>query len=306
MKNDVLIIAGATASGKTRLAIELAKHFSGEIVSADSMQIYKGMDIGTAKPTREERQEAVHHMIDVCDVTDGYTVKDYVMGAERAIEDIISRGRVPIVAGGTGMYLDCLTGRMVLDQPKGDERIRQELTLVYENEGIDALYEIFLKEAPEKKDKIHKNDIKRVIRAIEQARAGEAEEQKYLPKAYNYLWFTIDIDREKLYNRIDLRVDEMFAAGLLDEVERVILPVRDKCTTALQSIGYKEVLMYFDGLLSLEEAKELIKKRTRNYAKRQMTWFRRNDVINSLSAENAAAQAIFIIEKYKNGREVQS
>ena len=306
MKSDVLIIAGATASGKTRLAIDLAKHFSGEIVSADSMQIYKGMDIGTAKPTREEQEEAVHHMIDVCPVTEGYTVKDYVMGAERAIEDIISRGKTAIVAGGTGMYLDCLTGRMPLDQPKSDEKVRQELTEIYENEGADALYEIFLREAPEKKDKIHKNDIKRVIRAIEKARAGEAAEQKYLPKAYNYLWFTIDIDREKLYNRIDQRVEEMFAAGLLDEVRRVVLPVRDKCTTALQSIGYKEVLMHFDGLLSLEETKELIKKRTRNYAKRQMTWFRRNDEINSLSGEDFAAEAIFIIEKYKNGREVQS
>ena len=295
---DIVVIAGATASGKTRLAIELAKRFSGEIVSADSMQIYRKMDIGTAKPTKEEQREARHHMIDVCDVTDNFSVSDYVKGARSAIEDIVSRGKLPIIAGGTGMYIDCLAGRMALDRPKCDENIRRELTDIYERFGADALYEIFLNEADwERRSKIHKNDIKRVMRAIEQARSGENEKTEDFTKMYNSLWFSIDIERERLYNRIDGRVDKMFEEGLLEEVENVMLPVRKFCTTSLQSIGYKEVLMYFDKLLTLGETVELIKKRTRNYAKRQLTWFRRNGEINYLKEENAAGAAEDMIRK---------
>lgn len=301
MKN-IVVIAGATASGKTGLAIELAKRLSGEVVSADSMQIYRKMDIGTAKPTKEEQREIRHHMIDVCDVTDSFSVSDYVKGAVRAIDDIISRGKLPIIAGGTGMYIDCLTGRMALDRPGCDESVRRELTLLYEREGQDALYEAFLKEVPEeRRAKIHKNDIKRVMRAIEQARSGGDFEVKSLPKMYNSLWFSIDIERERLYNRIDERVDKMFEEGLLEEVENVLLPVRKFCTTSLQSIGYKEVLMYFDRLISLDETVGLIKKRTRNYAKRQLTWFRRNGDIVYLKAESAARSAENIIKSAFSG-----
>lgn len=295
MKN-IIVVAGATASGKTSLAIALAKRFDGEVVSADSMQIYKGMDIGTAKPDKEEMDGVVHHMIDVALPTQSYSLGDFVKAAGACVDDIIKRGKLPIVAGGTGMYLDGLTGRMSIDAPPSDERVREELTAIYENEGLDALYEIFLKEAFQWKDKIHKNDVKRVMRAIERSRAGFVKSEKCEEKEYNSLWFAIDIEREKLYNKIDKRVDIMFQNGLSEEVERVILPVRSECTTSLQGIGYKEVLMHFDGELSLEEAVLLIKKRSRNYAKRQLTWFRRNEDIHWLNDENAFEEACRIIE----------
>ncbi len=294
---EIIVIAGATATGKTKLAIELAKEFDGEIVSADSMQIYRGMDIGTAKPTKEEQEEVRHHMIDVADVTDAFSTMDFVRGADEAICDICARGKMPIVAGGTGMYLDCLTGRMTLDAPASDENVRRDLTEMLEREGKDALYELFLQKCPEMKEKIHKNDTKRVMRAIEKALSPESTSKFEEKKRYKSLWFSIDIERKTLYNKIDERVDEMMRMGLEDEVRRVILPVREKCTTSLQGIGYKEMLMYIDGAITLEEAAELIKKRSRNYAKRQLTWFRRNESINCLDAQSAFETAKDIILK---------
>lgn len=292
---DIIVIAGATASGKTSLAIEIAKRFDGEVVSADSMQVYKNMDIGTAKPDEKEMDGVVHHMLSVAEPTDSYSANDFVRGAKEAIEDILSRGKLPVVAGGTGMYLDALTGRMDMDAPPCDEKIRAELTALYETKGQDALYELFLQEAGEYKDKIHKNDIKRVMRAIERARCGFEKRAIFKEKEYNSLWFAIDIDRDKLYNKINTRVDIMFDNGLLEEVRNVILPVRDKCTTSLQGIGYKEVLMYIDGELKLDEMVELIKKRSRNYAKRQLTWFRRNEEINWVKSDTAFLEAEKII-----------
>lgn len=296
MKN-IIIVAGATASGKTSLAIELAKRLDGEVVSADSMQIYKDMDIGTAKPDCEEMQGVRHHMLSCASPVDAFTAKDYLVGAKKAIDDIINRGKMPIVAGGTGMYLDLLTGRMSFDAPASDENVRRELTELYEKEGIDALYSVFLKEAGEYEGKIHKNDVKRIMRAVERARSGYKKEEKSVENEYNSLWFAIDIDRDKLYNRIDKRVDIMLEKGLVEEVRRVIVPVRDKCTTSLQGIGYKEVLMYFDGEISYEEAIELIKKRSRNYAKRQLTWFRRNRDIHWLNDTDTVDEAIEIINR---------
>jgi len=294
---DIIVIAGATASGKTALGIELAKALSGEVVSADSMQIYRGMDIGTAKPTAEERQSIVHHMIDIVEPCENYSAADFVRDADRAIEDIASRGKVPIIVGGTGLYLDCLTGRRTLDAPRSDEKIRAELTELCEREGIDALYEVFLREAPSMEGKIHKNDVKRVMRAIEKARSGYEPQETLKNKRYNSLWFAIDIERKNLYNRIDERVDKMISRGLESEVRRVLLPVRDKNPTALQAIGYKEMISFIDGSLTLSEAAELIKKRSRNYAKRQLTWFRRNEEIHMLTPENAFDEAVGIIKK---------
>ncbi|MBR5536184.1 MAG: tRNA (adenosine(37)-N6)-dimethylallyltransferase MiaA [Clostridia bacterium] len=296
MKN-IIVIAGATASGKTSLAIKLAKAFDGEVVSADSMQVYKNMDIGTAKPDDEEMDGIRHHMLSVADPGDGYSAKDYLDGAKCAIEDILSRGKLPIVAGGTGMYLDLLTGRMDFDAPASDEKVRSSLTALYEEKGIDALYEIFLAEAGEYEGKIHKNDVKRIIRAIERARCGFVKDTKIKENEYNSIWLAIDIDRERLYNRIDKRVDVMLERGLLEEVEKVIVPIRDKCTTSLAGIGYKEVLMYFDGDITYEEMSLLIKKRSRNYAKRQLTWFRRNKDICWLNEERAFDEAVKIIKE---------
>ncbi|MBQ3110507.1 MAG: tRNA (adenosine(37)-N6)-dimethylallyltransferase MiaA [Clostridia bacterium] len=296
MKN-IIVIAGATASGKTALAINLAKRFNGEVVSADSMQIYKNMDIGTAKPDEKEMDGVPHHMLSVAEPTDSYSAKDFVEGAKKAIDDIIKRGKLPIIAGGTGMYIDLLTGRMDFDAPAGDEKVRRELEMFYEENGIDALYAVFLKEAGEYEGKIHKNDVKRVMRAIERARCGFEKSEKTTKNEYNSIWLAIDIDREKLYNKINVRVDIMLKDGLIEEVERVIVPVRDKCTTSLAGIGYKEVLMYLDGDINLEEMTELIKKRSRNYAKRQLTWFRRNKDIHWLNENNAFNEAVKIINE---------
>lgn len=297
---DIIVIAGATASGKTKLAIELAKRFDGEVISADSMQIYKGMDIGTAKPDREEMDGVVHHMLSVAAPTESYSAKDFCVGAKKCIEDVIKRGKLPIVAGGTGMYLDVLLGRMDFDAPASDENIRNELTKLYETKGLDALYDVFLEEAGEYEGKIHKNDVKRVMRAIERARCGFEKKAEVKEKEYNSTWFAIDIERECLYNRIDRRVDIMLDSGLIDEVKSVIVPVRDKCTTSLAGIGYKEVLMYLDGDISYDEMVELIKKRSRNYAKRQLTWFRRNKEIHWLDATSAFEDAVKIINEGKD------
>lgn len=297
MKKDIIVIAGATASGKTRLAIDLAKHFDGEVISADSMQVYKNMDIGTAKPDEEEMDGVVHHMLSVASPTDAYSTKEFLDGAKSAIDSVVSKGKLPIVAGGTGMYLDILTGRMDFDAPASDEKVREELAELYNQKGADALYEVFLAEAGEYEGKIHKNDIKRIMRAIERARSGFVKEEKTAENEYNSMWFAIDIDREKLYNKINKRVDIMLDSGLVDEVERVIVPVRDKCTTSLAGIGYKEVLMYLDKLISYEEMAELIKKRSRNYAKRQLTWFRRNNDIHWLSPDKAFEEAVRMIKE---------
>lgn len=294
MKN-IIVIAGATASGKTRLAIDLAKHFNGEVVSADSMQIYKNMDIGTAKPDENEMDGVTHHMLSVAEPTQAYSAKDFVIGAKAAIDGIIARGKMPIVAGGTGMYLDILTGRMDFDAPASDESVRAELTELYEQKGADALYDVFLAEAGEYEGKIHKNDVKRIMRAIERARSGFVKEEKTVENEYNSVWLAIDIDRESLYNKIDKRVDIMLEGGLVDEVRRVIVPVRDECTTSLAGIGYKEVLMYLDGKITYDDMAELIKKRSRNYAKRQLTWFRRNKDIHWLNADKAFDEAVKII-----------
>ncbi len=300
MKN-IIVIAGATASGKTALGVALAKHLNGEVVSADSMQVYRGMDIGTAKPDEEEMDNVVHHMISVVSPTEKYTAKDFADSAKKCIDDIIQRGKVPIVVGGTGMYLDVLTGRIALDAPESDSAVREELSAFYEREGIDALYELFLKEAGEYEGKIHKNDVKRIIRAIERARSGfekvSGKSEKEEEKEFNSFWFAIDIDREELYNKINKRVDMMMEKGLVEEVERVIVPIREKCTTSLQGIGYKEILMYLDNIISYDEAVELIKKNSRNYAKRQLTWFRRNDKINYLDCANPIEAAIDIIKE---------
>ena len=186
---------------------------------------------------------------------------------------------------------------MDFDAPAGDEKVRRELEMFYEENGIDALYAVFLKEAGEYEGKIHKNDVKRVMRAIERARCGFEKSEKTTKNEYNSIWLAIDIDREKLYNKINVRVDIMLKDGLIEEVERVIVPVRDKCTTSLAGIGYKEVLMYLDGDINLEEMTELIKKRSRNYAKRQLTWFRRNKDIHWLNENNAFNEAVKIINE---------
>lgn len=280
----VAVVVGPTASGKTSLAIELAKIFDGEIVSADSMQIYKGMDIATAKPTSEEQEGIKHHLISIIGAEEDFSVNEFKLSAEKAINEILAKGKLPIVAGGTGFYVDTLVNNTeFLDYEKSD--IRSQLEERCENEGIEALYNELSDIDPETASKLHTNDVKRIIRALEvyHSTGKTISEQCRLShlneSPYRFCLIGINAnDRQTLYDRINLRVDLMLEAGLLEEAENFFASEISK--TARQAIGYKELKPYFDGLCSLEEAVEKLKMETRRYAKRQLTWFRKREGIN--------------------------
>ncbi len=296
MKKQIVAVVGPTASGKTSLAIGLSKRFDGEIISADSMQIYRGMDIGTAKPNAFELSQAKHHMIDIKDPKETFSVADFCEMANILTEDIIKRGHLPIIAGGTGLYTDSFLGGVSFSSPKGDEKIRQELKNICEKKGKAHLFSILEKEDYEASKTIHPNDEKRIIRAIEAYRTSgktkkERNDESKSNTVFDSVYFMIDYDRDVLYERINMRVEKMFDDGLVDEVKNVILPIRDNAPTSACAIGYKEVLMYLDGKISLFDAKELIKQESRRYAKRQLTWFRRNKDIVLLSPQYALEEA---------------
>ena len=284
----VVCIAGPTASGKTGLAIRAAEMLGGEIVSADSMQVYKYMDIGTAKPTAEERAKAVHHLIDFVDPRDEYSVVQYVEDARRVISDIHSRGRVPILAGGTGQYISALVENISYDETESDPALHAELEMIAASKGPAALHDILKEIDPEAAGQIHENNLKRVLRAVEMRKltglslSERNAKSRLRPVSARYRAFGIDIDRKELYDRIDRRVNAMIDSGLIEEARRVL--GMDPGRTASQAIGYKEFIPYFEGSCDLETAVALIKKNTRNYAKRQLTWFRRPQWIEWMSA----------------------
>lgn len=289
-KPEVIVIVGPTASGKTDLSIRLAKELNGEIVSADSMQIYKRMTIGTAKPTIEEMQGITHHMIDIVEPTETFNVAMYKEMAEKKIEEILEKGKTPIVVGGTGLYVDTLVnGIEFSDMDKNPEycKMLEEQVAI---KGVDWLYEELQKVDPEAAKIIEKNNVRRVIRALEiykvtgKTKTELDKESRKEPK-YDYKIFGMHWEREKLYERINLRVDIMFEMGLLEEVKD-LLATDGFSKTALQGLGYKEVVEYLEGKVSYDEMVEKIKMETRRYAKRQMTWFKRNDKIIWLNAEN--------------------
>ena len=305
-KLPLIIVAGPTASGKTRLAIELAKAFDGEIVSADSMQIYKYMDIGTAKPTVEERAEAVHHLIDFVEPDKSYSVAEYVGDAHKCIADIISRGKMPVMCGGTGLYIDSVANDITFGETEADNKMREELRELAEKKGGEYLIKMLSEFDPVSAERLHPNNIKRVIRAIEFYRltgvpiSEHQEETKKIESRYNAVMFCLDWERETLYNRINKRVDIMMADGLLDEVKRLRDMGYTRDMQSMQGIGYKEMLEYLDGEASLESAVEAVKQGSRRYAKRQVTWFKRNKNIHRLTPETAVCEAIEIIkETYK-------
>lgn len=282
MKAKVIVIVGPTASGKTALSIELAKRINGEIVSCDSMQIYKDMTIGSAKPTKEEMQGIRHYMIDIIEPNKRFSVAEYKKQAEHAISEILSKGKNPIVVGGTGLYADSLIYGIEYPEIEFDENYRNELEKISQTvEGLENLYKK-AKEIDEKAiSKISKNDKKRIIRILEIFHSTgktktdlEAESRKNGPK-YDYKIFAINMDRDILYDRINKRVDLMIKEGLIDEVKN-LLKKYDKFPTAMQGLGYKEVVEYLEGILTKEEMIEKIKQETRRYAKRQLTWFRKN------------------------------
>lgn len=302
-KPKVIVIAGPTASGKSNLAIELAKKIGGEIISADSMQIYKEMDIGTAKVSKEEMQGIKHYMIDFVPPNKRYSVSAYKKEAENCICEILKRAKVPIICGGTGLYINSLIYGIEFAEEEIDEAYRNTLNEIAEKEGLETLYNRAVKIDPEAMKKISRNDKKRIIRVLEiyhktgKTKTDQDLESRKNEVKYDYKVFAINMNREILYNRINKRVDIMIEKGLIDEVKSIIKKY-DEFPTAMQGLGYKEVVEYLQGNITKEEMIEKIKMETRRYAKRQITWFKKNKETNWLEGENLVSENINIILQY--------
>lgn len=280
-KPFVLAVAGPTASGKTALGVALAKEYGGEVISADSMQIYKGMDIASAKPTEEEMQGIPHHLIDFLSRGTAFSAADYVRLAKEKIEEILSRGKLPIIVGGTGLYIDSLLDNVKFSEGGSDEAYRAELYKFAEENGKEALHARLAETDPETAESVHPNNLVRVIRALEVCRItgrkfSELKGESRLEESpYDSLIIGLDYaDRQILYDRINLRVDEMVRSGLIDEARA--LRQESGMKTAANAIGFKELIPYFENSMTLDECIDKIKQETRRYAKRQLTWFRKN------------------------------
>lgn len=291
----VLAVVGATASGKSAFAVKAAQALGGEVVSADSMQVYKGLDIGTAKVTKQEMDGVRHHLIDILEPADDCNVSRFVSLAENAIADIHSRGRLAVVCGGTGLYIDSLLKGAAFEEESCDEKYRQQLLEFAEKEGADALYKELLSKDREAARSIHPNNIKRVIRALEfyyvTGKSITVQRQNTVNTKYKTFIIGMERDRELLYSSIDRRVDKMVLEGLFKEVEELLKNGTDKKSNSMQAIGYREVIWYFEGKCSADESIRLIKRNSRRYAKRQLTWFGANKDIHWINPENPAAVA---------------
>lgn len=286
-RDNMICIVGPTASGKTALSVRLAQALGGEIVSFDSMQVYRRMDIGTAKPTPEERCGVPHHMLDVADPAENYSVSRYVQEADACVQDILSRGKLPVLVGGTGLYLDALVRGNTFAAGQQGGAIRQELQERLAREGAAALLAELAAVDPEAAARLHLRDEKRILRALEVYReTGETisehdRKSRETPDRYDALYIGLSFrDRQDLRDRIDRRVDAMVAQGLLDEVRRLLDSGLPRDATALQAIGFKQFLAVPDGTATEAEAVEEVKLRSRQYAKRQLTWLRRNPDIH--------------------------
>ena len=288
----IICIAGPTASGKTALAVELAKLFDGEVVSCDSMQVYKRMDIGTAKPTKEEMDGIVHHMLDVAEPWEDFSVSRYCKMATPIVDDILARGKTAIIAGGTGLYMDALI-RGNDFAPFPSTGMREKLEKQADEEGMEAMLALLHTIDPEAASRLHLKDRKRIIRALEvyyetgSTITEHNRRTQQIPPRYEAIWFAIeDESRQTLYDRIDSRVGEMLERGLLEEIKTLLKEgVPEKCT-AMQAIGYKEFVDALAGSGTVEEAADKVRQSSRNYAKRQLTWFRRNPNIHWLRRKN--------------------
>lgn len=267
------------------------------------MQIYKNLDIGTAKPSKKEMDGVIHHMIDVAHPWEQFSVERYCTMAHSIIKDIHSRGRLPIMVGGTGLYADNTIYATTFSAPKRDELLSNKLSEFAEKNGNDALFKILEEEDPEAAASLHPNDVKRVIRAIETKRAtGKTRseldrESRPAQSPYDYIYMAIDMDRDLLYRRIDTRVDIMLKDGLLEEVKEFVLPRLSQMSTAAAAIGYREAVWYYKGLCTYKEMAELLKRNTRRYAKRQLTWLRRSKEVNWLDYKDSFNQATELIGK---------
>ena len=286
MKAPLVILTGPTAAGKTKLSVALAKAVDGEIISADSMQVYRHMDIGSAKIRPEEMQGVPHHLIDILDPKEEFNIVRFQALAKEAMEQIYGRNRIPIVAGGTGFYIQALLYDIDFAENQEHTELRSSLEALAREKGAEELHRMLEKADPKAAEEIHANNVKRVVRALEYYRlTGErisehnkAQRQKESP--YNAAYFVLNDKREHLYERINLRVDEMIKDGLIDEVRALKDKGYKASDTAMQGLGYKEIFAYLNGTLSLEEAVYTIKRDTRHFAKRQIIWFKREkDVI---------------------------
>lgn len=277
VKNKVVIICGATASGKSDLAIQIAKSLNTEVISADSMYIYKGLNIGTAKPDELEMQGVKHHMIDIVDANENFTVSDYKKQAEPIISNLHKQGKIPIICGGTGFYINSLLYDLSYGNGKENLIAREKYKALAAEKGNDFVFDILKNVDPESAKKLHPNDLKRVIRALEIYENGSKKSEivdELIPK-YDYFAYCIDYEREILYERINKRVELMFNLGLISEVKNLLKNGITSKNQCMQAIGYKEILDFIDGKISEEQAKESIKLNTRHYAKRQITFFKK-------------------------------
>lgn len=292
MKEKLFILMGPTAVGKTGLSIELAKSLNGEIISADSMQIYRYMDIGTAKVTIDEMSGIPHHLLSIVNPDDSFTVSNYKQMASKHITDINNKGKLPIVVGGTGLYINSLVYKLNFAQVAPDESIRDRLNSIVLDKGNDYLHKLLLNIDPESGARISINDTKRIIRAIEiyeltgKTMTEYNKDFRVFNENYDLIMICLNMDRSKLYDRINQRVDLMIEQGLISEVEEILKMGYDKDLVALQGIGYKEIIMYLEKQSSLDEAIDKIKQASRNYAKRQLTWFRRDNRIKWMDVDN--------------------
>ena len=305
MKQKLIVVAGPTASGKTRLAIDIAKSVNGEIVNADSMQIYKYMNIGSAKPTLEEQSEAKHHLIDFLEPDEEFSVANYTELAHKVIAEISSRGKIPIMCGGTGLYINSVVNDITFGEIETDYKLREELNELAKQHGSQYLLDILKEFDPVSAQRLHPGNLRRIVRAIEFYRttgipiSEHQEMTKQKESRYEPLMLCVKWDREVFYDRINKRVDIMMNDGLLDEVKQLMEMGYTKELNSMKGIGYKEIIDYFEGNMSLEDTVNLIKQSSRRYAKRQLTWFRRDKRIHWLDAnEDFLAEGIQLCKEF--------
>ena len=293
--NKVLVICGATASGKTSLAVNCAKAFNGEVISADSLLVYRGLNIGTAKPSLEERQGVPHHMIDVVEPTQSFSVSDYEAMALPILENLLKAGKLPIICGGTGFYINSLLYKSQFGNAGADEAVRRKYEQLAEEFGKEYVHGILREKDPESAEKLHFNDLKRVIRALEiydvTGMAKSAQQDKPIPR-FDFVSVSISYPRERLYERINLRVEEMFSSGLIEEVKGLLNSGVTEDMQCMQGIGYKEIAEGLRIGVMETEMQELIQKNTRNYAKRQETFFKRMQNHTFLTPEEATVERV--------------
>lgn len=289
---ELFILAGPTAVGKTQISIKLAGRLNGEIISADSMQIYKNMDVGSAKISKEEMRGITHHLVDIIEPSVGFSVAEFKERAESAIEEIESKNKLPMLVGGTGFYINSLIYNYTFADTNKDEEYREYLTRLASSEGNEYVHSLLSGIDAQSYNKLYPNDLKRVIRALEVYKVSGkpmsefAKEQDTLDIPYNVHYFVLNMDRQKLYSRINKRVDIMIKIGLIDEVIKLKEMGYNSDMQSMKGIGYKEVMYYLNNELSLVEAIEMIKKGSRNYAKRQLTWFRKDQRVNWINSDD--------------------